>query len=443
MRTSPSHTLRRLVGGPTALLIGMGVAVGSGIFRTPGEVAARLTAPGLILAAWMAGGLIVLMQSMVTAELATRFPRAGGEYVFLREAYGEFAAFFFGWAYSVFSIGVGSAAIAVALGEFAVRLLAVPAEWAGPIGALAVAAVICVNVLGLRTGANTQNILTTLKVAAIAGLAVVGLARGQETVPLAVAAPDLPTSGAFLTAMLSVLWSYDGTTDSVKLAEEIKDVRRALPRAVIASTLALTALYLLVNVALLRVMPAGEMAGHEAVLGEAMGRLLGPAGRSAMLLLGILVCLGSLSSTVPATIRVTFALARDGLAPRKLAEMSAHQAPVPALMTIGAVIILVTLYRSFAETLSIYFFAMAVLFSLAYASLIVFRIRGKTEAAEYFRCPAGVAQAVVLIVIHAGIAANIVVESPRSAVETGVLLAGIVVFYGLWKWWGRGRGRAG
>jgi len=436
------HTpLKRLLGAPTALLIGMGVAIGSGIFRTPGDVAGPLGTAGLIVLVWVLGGVIVLIQGMVTAELATRFPQAGGEYVYLREAYGEFVAFFFGWAYTVFVIGGGAATIALAFGDFTCNLFgfdqASAGRYSGLFAAGAITMVTGVNAIGLRAGAGTQNLLTSLKVVSLMAIVVIGFAFGGTTAAAGVAAGTAThqplTAKAFLGVLLAVLWSYDGTTDSVKMAEEIKDVRRALPLAVIGSAAALTVLYVAVNLALMRVVPPGEMAGLESVPGEAMSRLFGATGRTAILLVAMLVCLGSLGSTVLATIRVTFALARDGLTFRWMARMSRTQAPVPALLVVAVFSIVLVLNRDFQQVLDIYFFASAFLFGLAYASLVVFRLRERAFPADVYRCPFGISQAVLLVLIQVAIAVNIAFGSPRDAAYTAVLLAVFGLLYFAWK----------
>lgn len=437
--------LRRILGTPTAWLIGMGVAIGSGILRTPGDVAAAAREPRFVVALWLLGGVVVLMQGLVTAELATRHPQAGGEYVYLRRAYGDFAAFFFGWAYTVFIIGAGAAAIAAALGDFSCDLFGLEAgRWSGPIAAAAVALVTAVNAASLRAGAGVQNALTLLKTAALLGIIAAGFAAGRQPLTWTGAAGGVfdapPRSGAawFFAALLPVLWAYDGTTDSVKMAEEIRDVRRALPRAIVGSTLSLTLLYLLVNVSLLRVVPVGEMEGLTSAPAEAMSRLFGPAGRAAMNAAAIVICLGSLSATTLATIRVTFALARDGLTFRFMAGMSAGQAPVPALLVVGAFAAALVLLRPFAGILNIYFFASAILFGLSYASLLVFRLRERTFPDSAFRCPFGVAMAAALVLIQLALAAHIAwadVQDPeRHDILYALALLGVLgALYLVWK----------
>jgi APA family basic amino acid/polyamine antiporter len=448
--------LRRLVGGMTALCIGVGVAIGSGIFRVPGLVAEQLGSPAWIIAVWAAGGLFVLAAGLVTAELATRFPRAGGEYVYLREAYGEFAAFFFGWAYTVFIIGGGAATIAVALGEVTCILLGVADRWTPAFGVAAVAVIVFINCIGLRAGAWTQNALTVAKVAALLAVAALALLKpvekapgkhpwgfeGGETMEMSVEGIALMAMAA---AFLQVLWAYAGSTDPAKLAEEVRDVRRAMPRALVGSALTLTFVYVLLNAAFLRVMSPAEMAESKFVANDVMLRLVGPAGEKVLAAITLLVCLGALASVMLATVRVTYALARDGLAPRALAGMSRSQAPVAALIAIGVIAMSFVINRGFREVLSIYMFAGAVLFSLTYASLLVFRRRerrgrpaggvreGILAPADVFRCPAGPWLVAVLVVVQACVAWSIARSQPRDTLYTCVLLVVIALLYFVWR----------
>lgn len=442
MSPEPVLPLKRILGTPTALLIGMGVAIGSGIFRTPGEVAEHLQSPWMITLGWLFGGLFTLMAGMVSAELATRFPRAGGEYVYLREAYGDFAAFFFGWAYTIFIIGGGAATIAAAFGDFGCDLMHWEQARSGRLAAAAVIAVTGVNLLGLRAGAGWQNVLTILKIGALLGVVAAGFWRGNEPVRFLATpaqAAHQPLWMLLVAGTIPILWAYDGCTDSVKLAEEIKDVRRAMPRALIVSALAVTALYVAVNLAFMRMMPPAEMAGMASVPGEAMGRVFGQRGRQVMLVVALLVCLGSLSSTLLATIRVTYALARDGLTFRFISHMSRGQAPTPAFLIVAAFAVGLVLRRGFREVMEVYFLASFVLFGLAYSSLIVFRVRDRgTFPPRAYCCPAGPTLAVCLILIQLALAIGIVKNNPRDALFTGLLLVVCGPLYWAWKGFVRG-----
>jgi APA family basic amino acid/polyamine antiporter len=458
MPDSAPAPLKRLLGAPTAMLLGLGVAIGSGIFRSPGEVAKNLAPIGLdqtgwIVLIWTIGGCVALTQGLVSAELATRFPKAGGEYVFLREAYGEFVAFFFGWAYTIFIVGGGAALIALAFGDFAVELLGLASEPlvattqpislsiapGSLIAAGAIVVVIGVNAIGLRTGAGTQNVLSGAKVAALVALFVVcwTFSASPEVgvaAPSSASAPEEKTLfAALLGALLPALWAYDGTTDSVKMSEEVVDVRRAMPKALVTAAVLVAVLYIMVNVALLHVVPAEQMGGLSSVPGEALARLFGENGRRVALIGGMAVCLGSLSSTTLATVRVTFALARDGLAFTFLSRMSGSQAPVAALVVCGGFAIFLALLRDFSQVLGIYYFSAAILFGLVYASLIVFRRRERAFPETVFRCPAGIMLAAFLILLQTALAVNLAYHQRGDIAKTCVFLGFLAVCYGVLK----------
>lgn len=436
--TEPAR-LNRVLGPVTAFLVGLGVAIGSGILRSPPLVAQQLASPLWIVAVWAFGGGVILVSGLVSAELATRHPEAGGEYVYLREAYGEFVAFFFGWGFSIFIIGGGAATIAAAAGEALASLLGASPDAARPLAAGCVVAVVGVNALGIKAGAGLQNALTATKIVALFVVAVGALvfAEGQTDwfAPVEVSR-GRPLGAALLAAVLPVLWAYEGTTDSVKLAEEVQNPQRALPIALVGSALSLTALFVLVNLAFLTVLNPDQLAASVFPADDVMQRLLGAPGRRLMTALSLVVFLGALSATVLATVRVTFALARDGLTFGVLARMSNKQAPVPALLAVGAVAVFFTLARGFAEILNIYFLAAAVLYGLAYGSLIIFRrrdARAGGHPAGVFRCPAGPWLASLLIVFQLCMAGLIIWDHPGDSLYTLGLLAAVAALYGVWR----------
>jgi len=441
-----SQALVRMIGPATAVFVGVGVAIGSGIFKAPGEIANYVGSPWTIMLVWLFAGLITLLQSLVTAELATRFPKAGGDYQFLKEAYGEFAAFFFGWSYTIFIIGGGAATIAAALGGFAAQLCGLEQTWAPPVFAVAaIVAVTAINAAGLRAGAITQNVLTVLKVLAVLGIAIGAFVLAGRVTPAA-CQPTQETGGLqgirlFLLALLPAFWSYSGATDTAKLAEEIKDVRRSLPRALVGGTLLLTGVYCVFNYALLAALPPAEMAGRESVPAAVFQQLSGFGIAELILLVSVLVCLGALSSTILSTVRVTFALARDGLAFRSLGRMSSNQAPVWSLIVICCIASAFASSRSFFEMLEIYFLAGAILYGMSYMSLIVFRLRDRRAGRAFpetaYRAPLGVLMAALLVLIELTLCASIIYSDWRNgtydSLWTLVLLAAMALLYCLWK----------
>lgn len=432
--------LRRLVGGLTAFCISIGVAIGSGIFRTPAEVARQLGSPSLIIAMWVFGGAFTLAAGLVSAELATRFPRAGGDYVFLREAYGEFAAFFFGWCYTIFIIGGGAATIAVAIGEFGCTLFNVPGSFGTPMALGSLVIIVALNAIGLRTGAGVQNLLSLLKLVALVGVAVAAIAADRPDAANVVAETGAlqqawtarsgwGVGAALMLALQNVLWPFDGVTDSVKMAEEVRDVRRTLPRAMTLASLLLTAVYVLVIIAYMAVLPPGVLASSKFVASEVARRVAGAAGDRLVAGLVVLLCLGSLASTTLATVRVTFALARDGLALRRFGRMSQSQSPVAALVFIGLIAAFFVLTRDFDRVLGIYTFAAAVLFSMVYGALIVVRRRAGVDGPEVYRCPAGPLLAWVLILLQAGLAIAAAVRAPGDIAASAGLAVVVAIFY--------------
>lgn len=443
----PAHAVLRQILGPVSVAcVGIGGAIGSGIFATPGEAATYLGSPWMILGVWLAAGFVTLLQSMVTAELATRFPRAGGEYQYLKEAYGDFAAFFFGWSFTVFIVGGGAGTIAAAFGEFVAELLVMDQPWAAPLfGCCAICTVGTINALGLKTGAVTQNLLTFLKTAAVLSIAIGAMVvAGRVTpAPRTIATEGMPVFGleAFLLALMPAYWSYTGATDSAKLAEETKDVHKALPLALMSTVGVLTLVYLFYNYALLCAVSPAEMAGRRSVPALIFSGIKAYPINDMVLIASAMICLGAISSVFLANIRVTYALARDGLTFSALGRMTRAQAPAASILVGGSLACAFVIQRGFTQILHIYFLASAVLFGLTYLSLIVFRLRDRRTGQGFprgvFRTPYGIAVAVLLIGFEIAIAGSIIATDVRKksldSLYTVGLLAGLAVLYLVWR----------
>jgi APA family basic amino acid/polyamine antiporter len=430
--------------GPVSVgCVGVGAAIGSGIFATPHEAARHLHSPWAILVLWVIAGTITFLQTLVTAELATRMPRAGGEYQYLKEAYGPFAAFFFGWSFTVFIIGAGAGTIAALFGDVTCELLQLHGHWASAaLGCAAIIAVAILNATGLRTGAITQNILTIAKALALVGIAIGAVVLSGRMIPVPSFSPR-PHSAAgpvesFFLALLPVFWSYTGATDSAKLAEEAKDSSRSLPLALGGSALLLTIVYFLYNYALLCGASATEMAEQKNVPAFVFAKAGHPSAAGALLAIAALVCLGSISSTLLANVRVLFAMARDGLAPKLFATMSDRQSPIAAIILAAALGCAFVVNRRFEEILRIYFLASAVLFGLTYLSLIIFRRREHSgEWPNIFRLPLAVPIVLLLVAIEVAMAANIVIGDIRDGspdcIYTVLMLTAMASFYFIWR----------
>lgn len=304
-----------------AILIG--VTIGSGIFRVPSIAAAETGAVGATYLLWIVGGLVALFGALTIAELAAMFPRAGGIYVFLREAYGPGTAFLFGWTRLLVIQPAVIGAIAlicaayvnafVPLSDGQVRLLA-----AGIIVLLAAA-----NYRSLAWGAWVQNVSTVAKVVALLVLAVAIFVFGDPAAGAFADSLSLSplTWGGFGIALLAIMWTYDGWVDATYVAEEVRDPGRTLPLALAGGVLAVIAVYLVVNTAYLVALPLEEMAGSELVAADAAMRVFGPIGASLVAALVILSTFGALNGVTMTGPRVFFAMARDHLFFRPVAAV--------------------------------------------------------------------------------------------------------------------------
>jgi len=275
--------LRRLGLLDTTFLV-IGAVVGSGIFMTPGIIADGLPSPGLLLAVWLAGGLITLCGALSFAELGAMYPQAGGQYVYLREAYGPAAAFLFGWAFFGFIMCGGLAALAVAFAEFLGSFLPVLSTdhvllrldvfglayslSAGQIvAALSIALLTLVNSFGIRSGALVQNLLTLFRLGAVAALVGLGILFGAKSgganfQSLFPPGPGfMEILGPLGLALVAVFWTYDGWYSVNCTAGEVRDPERTIPRGLTMGVLAVTAIYVLVNLVYLLALPLDRMRG--------------------------------------------------------------------------------------------------------------------------------------------------------------------------------------
>jgi len=364
----------------------VGIMVGAGIFRTPGLVAERLGSPWLTFVAWIAGGALSVLGALLFAELATRHPMAGGKYVYAREAFGRRAGFVIGWVETLGIYCVAIAGVGVVGGEYLVRLLGWPDADPRRIGALLVALVTALNLIGVATGRWTQNLVTGAKVLAL--LVVVGLAAVAGTGAGWSSPAQVPAGssliGALAVAFQAVIWTYYGYPDAAKIAEEVVEPSRTLPRVFLLGIGCAAGLYLLLNAAFLHVLPLETIAGSTLVAGDVAGVIFGANGAAVIAALALLVVLGSLNGNVFVTPRVVFGLARDGLAPRVFERVNSGGTPWTAMLLVGAVSVGLAATGTFERLLS--YAILSVLLTDGFMVLVLFRLRRVRPEAP-FRVP--------------------------------------------------------
>src|SRR6266568_4626736 len=408
----------RLVDG---LAMVVGIMVGSGIFRTPGLVAAQLGRPWLTFVAWIAGGALALLGALCFAELATRHPAAGGKYVYVREAFGPRAGFVVGW---VEGLAIYPAAIAVVAGEYTGRLAGLEAGNTRWVGAGLAALFTAINLAGVASGRWVQNLVTGAKVLALAGVVVLAFALGggvgwHSTLPTA------PTGGATLVALAlasqAVIWTYYGYLDVAKIAEEVVDPGRTLPRILLGGIGIAAALYLLLNASFFQVLPIDRIAASNLAPGDVAAELTGARGGTLVAALAVLVVLASLNGNIFVTPRVIFGLAREGLGPSALALVNAGGTPWVAMLLVGAVAIALAATGSFESLLGLAITVILVIDSFTVLSL--FRLRARQPGAP-FLVPWFPWVPLAFVAVYAALFVGTALGRPGLVAKAGALLVG-------------------
>jgi len=422
MSTELKRSLRLFDG----LAMVVGVVVGAGIFRTPGIIAAQLGRPWLTFVAWVLGGALAFLGALIFAELATRLPRAGGKYVYAREAFGLRAAFVIGAVEGLVLYPAAIAAIGVAAGEFFVRLAGWPSGGLLErlLGPAFVIAFTLINLTGVAAGRWVQNVVTTAKILALGGVVVIAFAAG-DGVGWSGTLPGAPQGiavwGALAVAFQAVIWTYYGYVEAAKIAEEVVEPERTLPRVFLLGIAVVTALYLLLNAAFLHVLPFDHIAASKLVAGDAAAAIFGANGNLVITILALLVVLASLNGNVFVTPRVLFGLARDGLAPAVLARVNAGGTPGPAMIVVGLVAVGLAATGQFGTLLSLAILIVWVIDGFSVAAL--FRLRARQPDAP-FRAPFYPYLPAFFMLVYAALFVGSAIAQPRVALATAGVLVG-------------------
>jgi amino acid transporter len=292
-----------------AVSIIIGIVVGAGIYETPPLVLQNVPGPGAALGVWAAGGVLSLVGALCYAELATAYPRSGGDYVYLSRAYAPWVGFLFGWAQLAVILPASIGMMAYVFADYATRLWGLGAAATFLCAALAVAVLSLLNVLGVTLGKRAQNVLSAAKVLGLGGILLAGFLR-----PLAAAAAAAAGSagpGALAAALVLVLFTYGGWNDAAYVAAELRDGRRNIPRALVLGTLAITVLYLLVNAAYLWGLGFDAARQSRAVAADLLERPLGAGGAGAVCLLVMVSALGAVNGMVFTGSRLSSTLGAD------------------------------------------------------------------------------------------------------------------------------------
>ena len=381
---SKGHLLRVLgVGFGLAVIIGN--TIGAGIFRAPGTIAEQLPNPTIFLIVWLAGGLYAFLGAISLAELGTMIPRSGGQYVFSRYALGEYAGFIVGWSDWISSCG-STAAVALLIGTFSGALFPVLQDQA-PLVATAVAVIFALlQWRGIVWGSNIQNLTSLLKALAFIALIIAAFIFGSGG-SLTTAEPSTASAislVAVVVALQSAIYTYDGWSGVIYFSEEVREPGRDIPRALLGGVLTITAIYLLVNIALLYVLPMSQIAGKEFAAGEAANVIFGLHGDTIFRCLTIVSMLSGINALHLMATRVVFAMGRDGLFTRKAAIVNEGGTPTVALFLSALVAVLfIVLGQRFEKVITVLAFFFVANYILSFISLFVLRFREPDKPRPY------------------------------------------------------------
>jgi APA family basic amino acid/polyamine antiporter len=424
--------------------------IGSAIFLTPGTMADALPSESLLLAAWIAGGVIAICGGLTYAEMGAMFPRSGGLYVFLEEAYGPLVAFLFGWAGLLVILTGSVATVAVGFAKYfsyfvpalgtdrIVATLALP--WGGwtisagqILAALSIVALGAVNYVGIESGNRLQATLTVVKVAALVAIPLLALALHPVSPVLTPVVPAMASPArAFGVVMIAVMWAYEGWYYLPFCAGEIADARRTVPRALMLGIASLIAIYLAMNVAYMLALPLAEIRGVERIAEKAVTALVGAVGAQFVAATVIVSTLACNAAAVIAMSRACFAMADDGLFFRSVAAVHPkYRTPHVALVLTCAWAALLTLTGTYEQLFTWVTFASVVFGVLG--GLAIFRLRASRPNADrpyrawgYPFVPAIFVAGLAVLVL------NTMIEKPReSFIGLGLVALGLPAY---WHW---------
>jgi APA family basic amino acid/polyamine antiporter len=451
-------TLVRGLGLLDSVLLLVGGIIGSSIFLTAKDIAGPLPHPVLFLLVWVLGGAISLCACFAFAELGSMFPDSGGQYVYLREAYGDLPAFLYGWM--LFSVGNGGSIAALAVGSAAylggivpgisqahvvLSVAGVVLTRAHIIALIMIATVTWINVVGLRRGALLQNVATWAKFGAMAAFVILGFAIGKGdwhhfTTHEWGTLNGLTTGmgpgqllSAFGVALIAIFWAYDGWVYITWVAGEVKEPRRNVPLAMVLGVLIVGVIYVAMNMTYLYALPLTEIARHETIAHAAAVALFSPAAAVWLSAMIAVSCFGALACAVLSSARVYYAMALDGLFFRSMAQVHPRwRTPAAALIGQGAWAAVLALSGRYDQLYTYVMFGMVLSYTLTVLGLFLLRWK-RPDIPRPYRCTGYPWLPAIYVLVGAAWTLNTIITRPTEAFwGTAIVLVG-VPGYLYWK----------
>jgi basic amino acid/polyamine antiporter, APA family len=433
-----SGELKRQIGLASATAIVVGEVIAVGIFLTPADMIKSLGSPAWLLAVWLVMGVMALSGALCYAELAARFPEAGGGYVYLREAYGPALAFLYGWkCFLVMDPGV-TAALATGMATYAGYMFELSPPGVKLVAVSTILILSAANIVGVRLGVWLIRWLTMLKLGLLAFIILWGFALKlgdwSRFIPVVEQRPgSAPLVMALAGAMVAAFFSFGGWWDLSKLSGEVRDPSRTLPRALVTGLLVVTLVYILTSAAFIYLVPVERVTSGEAFAAQAGEVLFGRAGGQIFSGIVIVAILGSLTGIIMSAPRVYYAMARDGVFPSATAQLHARfGTPARAIALEAVLACLLVAVGTLSEIIAYFIFVTVVFIALTVAA--VFMLKKKSPDAASYKTPGYPVTPLIFLILVTVLLVLLAGNNPKQAfLGVAVVALGIPAYYSYFR----------
>ena len=433
---SDQPKLKRVLSLLDATMINTGGIIGSGIFMVPATVAMLTGSSSLFFMVWIAGGIVSLFGALSVAELGAAMPRAGGQYVYLSEAYGPVWGYLYGWS-AVAVINTASiAAVGVAFSEYLRFFFPITDISIKGIAVATIVLLTIINILDVKSGARFQNLFTISKLGAIFGIIILGLVMeggsNQNLIPFFSNQSFTELVGPLGLAMVSVLWTFDGWIFITYVAGEVKNPGRNIPLSLIFCMLIVVSIYLLLNYVLIYTLGFTGMNGSDLVVSDAASVFLGNKGAAIVTLIILISLIGANNGFVLTSARINYAMAKDKLFFHQASQIHPRfKSPANALIIQCVWACLLTFTGTFNQLITYIIFASWIFYGMSAGAVIILRNK-KPDMERPYKTPVYPWIPIIFILFAIFLTINTIMEAPRdAAIGAGIILAGLPRYY--WK----------
>ena len=434
---SDQPKLKRVLSLLDATMINTGGIIGSGIFMVPATVAMLTGSSSLFFMVWIAGGIVSLFGALSVAELGAAMPRAGGQYVYLSEAYGPVWGYLYGWS-AVAVINTASiAAVGVAFSEYLRFFFPISDISIKGIAVATIVLLTIINILDVKSGARFQNLFTISKLGAIFGIIILGLVMeggsNQNLIPFFSNQSFTELVGPLGLAMVSVLWTFDGWIFITYVAGEVKNPGRNIPLSLIFCMLIVVSIYLLLNYVLIYTLGFTGMNGSDLVVSDAASVFLGNKGAAIVTLIILISLIGANNGFVLTSARINYAMAKDKLFFHQASQIHPRfKSPANALIIQCVWACLLTFTGTFNQLITYIIFASWIFYGMSAGAVIILRNK-KPDMERPYKTPVYPWIPIIFILFAIFLTINTIMEAPRdAAIGAGIILAGLPMYY-YWK----------